>query len=235
MRSKSSATDMVSDADLAAEALIRERLASERPGDVMLGEEGGEAPLGDAGDAVDGVRWAVDPLDGTTNFLFGIPHWSVSIACADGDGPLAGVVHDPLAAETFAAGRGGRATLNGAALVREHRTELATALVGTGFAYERSWRERQAQIVARVIPRVRDIRRGGSAALDLAWTAAGRLDACYEHGLLPWDRDAGVLLCQGAGLQVAELPADDVLPEGLLAAPQELVGPLRELLSPQPA
>lgn len=228
MRAKSTATDLVSEADLAGERLIRERIASERPQDTVLGEEGGEQ----AG-AGEGLRWVVDPLDGTTNYLFGIPHWSVSIACEDATGALAGVVHDPCRGETFAAVRDGRPTLNGEAIAPADRDELATALVATGFAYGGAGRAGQADVLARVLPRVRDIRRTGSAALDLAWTAAGRFDAFYERDLQPWDLAAGALICASAGLTVIELaPAGPDLGGGLLAAPAAIAPALHTLVGP---
>ena len=218
---------MVSEADLAAERLIGERLAAQRPGDRILAEEGGaRQPSG--GEDSD-LRWIVDPLDGTINFLFGIPQWGVSVACEDGEGALAGVVHDPVREETFAATRGGRTTVNGEPVRGSSQDELAQALVATGFAYGSDVRARQAETVARVLPQVRDIRRLGSAALDLAWTACGRVDAYYERGLQPWDLAAGALLCRAAGLDVRELPAGDQ-PSGMLAAPPPLAVELEALV-----
>jgi len=229
LRTKSSPTDLVSEADLAAERLIRERLMAARPGDAVLGEEGG-----DRGPAAGGAgerRWVVDPLDGTINFLFGIPQWAVSIACEDGEGTLAGVVHDPLRGETFAAVRGATPTLEGAEVVGSTRADLATAMVATGFSYDAGVRARQAEVAARVLPRVRDLRRMGSAALDLAWTACGRYDAYYERGLKPWDLAAGALLCACAGLDVRPLPETGGLPSGLLVAPAPLTDSLQALVA----
>jgi myo-inositol-1(or 4)-monophosphatase len=225
--SKSTPTDPVSEADIAAERALREALAARRPGDAVLGEEGGQEGAGETG-----VRWIVDPLDGTVNYLFGIPQWGVSVACEDADGPLAGVVLDPLRDELFAATREGPATLDGEPIQASTRTDLATALVGTGFAYDAERRAAQAEVAARVLPRVRDLRRLGSAALDLAWTACGRYDAFYERGLQPWDRAAGALVCARAGLELRELHPEGVLPDGLLAAPAALAGPLHELVGP---
>jgi myo-inositol-1(or 4)-monophosphatase len=226
LRAKSSPTDPVSEADLEAERMIRERLAAARPGDAVLGEEGGQR--GTSGP--NGLRWVVDPLDGTTNFLYGIPLWCVSVACEDDQGPLVGVVFDPVRDETFAAARGGPATLNGAPVACSEASELASSLVATGFAYATERRAAQAQVLTRVLPRVRDIRRGGSAALDLAWTACGRFDAFYERGVQPWDTRAGTLLCARAGLEVRVLPALGELPDGVVAAPRALVDPLLELV-----
>jgi myo-inositol-1(or 4)-monophosphatase len=164
------------------------------------------------------------------NYLFGIPHWSVSVACEDAEGALAGVVHDPLRGETFAAVRGGSATLEDRPVEASRREDLATAMVATGFAYDAEVRALQAQVIARLLPRVRDVRRFGSAALDLAWTACGRYDAYFERGLNSWDRAAGALLCDRAGLTLRELPADGILPAGLLVAPAELAAPLGDLV-----
>ena len=221
---KSSPTDLVSEADHDAERLIRERLSAARPSDGVLGEEGG-----DVGGS-SGLRWVVDPLDGTVNFLFGIPQWAVSIACEDHDGALAGVVYDPMRDELWAADRTGPALLDGRPLRAEHRDDLSTALVATGFGYDADVRRAQAAITARLLPDVRDIRRLGSAALDLAWTAAGRYDAYYEHGLNHWDLAAGALICERAGLRVLELPVHERLPWGILAAPPALAEPLLELV-----
>jgi myo-inositol-1(or 4)-monophosphatase len=221
---KSSATDPVSEADRAAERLIRERLAAARPGDGVLGEEGGDT----AGST--GVRWVVDPLDGTVNFLFGIPQWAVSIACEDADGALAGVVYDPMRDELWAAERDGPARLNGAPVQAPLRTDLETALVATGFGYHADVRRAQAEVVARVLPAVRDIRRLGSASLDLAWTAAGRFDAFYEWGLNAWDLAAGALICARAGLLRHDLRPVGPSAPGILVAPPALLYPLAELL-----
>jgi myo-inositol-1(or 4)-monophosphatase len=227
VRAKSTPTDLVSEADIAAERALRAALAARRPEDAVLGEEGG-----DRGAGTSGVRWIVDPLDGTVNFLFGIPQWGVSVACEDHDGPLAGIVHDPLRDETFAATRDGPATLGGESVESSSRDELATAMVATGFAYDAEVRAAQAEVAARLLPRVRDLRRLGSAALDLAYTACGRYDAFYERGLQPWDRAAGELLCARAGLELRELHPRDALPGGLLAAPPALAEALHALVGP---
>ncbi len=225
VRAKSTPTDLVSEADEAAEHALREALAVRRPDDAVLGEEGGDV----AGSS--GLRWVVDPLDGTVNFLFGIPHWCVSVACEDAEGTVVGVIHDPLRGETFAAVRGGPLTLDGEPVVPARRPELATAMVATGFHYDARVREIQAHVAARLLPRVRDVRRLGSAALDLAWTACGRYDAYYERGLNPWDRAAGALMCERAGLRLRELPVAGVLPDGLLVAPASLLDALAELVA----
>jgi myo-inositol-1(or 4)-monophosphatase len=217
---KSSPTDLVSEADHAAERLIRERLRSTRPDDGVLGEEGGDR----AGSS--GVRWVVDPLDGTINFLFDIPQWAVSIACEDADGALAGVVYDPLRDELFSAERDGPPTLDGSPIQASTRADLATALVGTGFGYDAEVRRAQAAVAARLLPDVRDLRRFGSAAIDLAWTACGRLDAYYEHGLNAWDLAAGRLICERAGLEVHDLAPVGPSAPGVLVAPPALAAQL---------
>jgi myo-inositol-1(or 4)-monophosphatase len=223
VRAKSSPTDLVSNADGAAESAIRSVLGQRRPGDAILGEEGGATGEGE-------LRWVVDPLDGTVNFLFGIPAFAVSVACEDASGTICGVVLDPLREESFAATRSGEPTLNGEPIVASGRDDLATAMVATGFAYDSSVRARQASVVAGVLPRVRDIRRVGAAALDLAWCACGRFDAYYERGLHAWDLAAGALIAARAGLAVRELPEADDEPSGLVVAPAGLIEELWELV-----
>jgi len=219
---KSSATDMVSDADREAEAAIVELIHRERPGDGVVGEEGAAAP------SSSGRRWVIDPLDGTTNYLYGFPMWAVSVAVEDEAGSAAGVVLDPVRDELFAAERGGGATLGGVPLSVRQGTPLERSLVATGFSYDARRRNDQARVLERVIPHVRDIRRGGAAALDLAWVAAGRLDGYYERGLQPWDWAAGRLLVTEAGGAVAELTGE---PPGLVAGAPDLVAGLLALLA----
>jgi myo-inositol-1(or 4)-monophosphatase len=224
VQTKSGPTDPVSEADLAAEAAIRRVLSECRPGDAILAEEGGASGDGD-------IRWLVDPLDGTVNFLFGIPAFAVSIACENADGTLAGVVLDPLRDECFAATRTGASTLNGEPLSRPERSnKLELAIVATGFAYDAQVRERQGRVVGRLLPRVANIRRVGAAALDLAWCACGRFDAYYERGLNPWDTAAGALIASRAGLVVRELPVAALEPPGVIAAPSELIDELMSLV-----
>jgi myo-inositol-1(or 4)-monophosphatase len=193
--SKSSDTDMVSDADREAERAIRELLSVERPDDGLVAEEGSRVQ------ADSGRRWIVDPLDGTINFLYELPAWAVSVALEDASGLAVGVVHSPVLGETYCAVRGGGAWLaeNGRQLAVSGCDRLERAMVATGFSYEPARRAEQAAAVARLLPLARDIRRAGAAALDLAWTAAGRLDAFYESGLNPWDWAAGRLLVEEAG------------------------------------
>ena len=194
VRSKTSVTDMVSDADRGAERLIAACLAAARPDDGLLSEEGEVSHGGTSG-----LRWVVDPLDGTTNFLYGQPHWCVSIACEDDLGALVGVVHDPLRAETFRAVRGDGSRLGEAVLGVTGVKELEQTLLATGFSYDPAMRSAWALDLADLLHSVRDIRRPGSAALDLAWCAAGRLDAYLECGIAPWDWAAGCLLVTEAG------------------------------------
>ncbi|HEV3284751.1 MAG TPA: inositol monophosphatase family protein [Solirubrobacteraceae bacterium] len=243
--SKSTPTDLVSEADLASERAIRELLAVRRPEDGFIGEEGGSE------EGVSGLSWIVDPLDGTVNFLFGIPQWCVSVAVRDAAGAIAGAVYDPNRDELFGATREGPAELTGPeGRVELHgprrstragsagpiggegdpREELAQAMVATGLAYDARVREAQAKVLARLVPRVRDLRRFGSAALDLTWTAAGRYDAYFERSVKQWDIAAGALICERAGLALAELPEFENLPWGILAAPPALVDPLLELV-----
>jgi myo-inositol-1(or 4)-monophosphatase len=224
VRSKSGPTDLVSDADLAAEKAIRSVLAQRRPDDAILGEEGGATGDGD-------LRWVVDPLDGTINYLYEIPAFAVSVACEDAWGTVAGVVLDPIRDEVFAATRSGEATLNGEPIDAGDRPDsLEMTMVATGFGYDPVWRARQAAVVARVLARVRDIRRVGAAALDLAWNACGRVDAFYERGLNVWDIAAGVLVCSRAGLAVREFPASGDDRWGVMTAPPGLVDELYELI-----
>ncbi|HEV8535392.1 MAG TPA: inositol monophosphatase family protein [Candidatus Limnocylindria bacterium] len=207
VRSKSSATDLVSDADERAERAIVTRIRAERADDAIVAEEGSEVSGGS------GISWYVDPLDGTINYLYGIPHWSVAICCADERGPLAGVVYDPLRDELFSAAAGQGARLGDRRLAVSDQRNLAAALVATGFGYSAAQRRTQGRIIAGVLGEVRDIRRFGSAALDLAWVAAGRFDGFFESVDKPWDWLAGALLVREAGGRVTELaPMDPALP-----------------------
>lgn len=219
---KSSATDMVSDADRAAEAAIVRRLQQHRPDDGILGEEGAKAA------GASGRRWVIDPLDGTTNYLYGYPFWSVSVAVEDATGPLAAVVHHVLAAETYRAARGRGCDLNGTTVSVRDEDRLATALIATGFNYQAEVRSAQAESLRRVLPRVRDVRRAGSAAIDLASVAAGRVDGYYEVGLNPWDWAAGALLVTEAGGAVRVLDGD---PPGVVAAGPSLIDALAGLVA----
>jgi myo-inositol-1(or 4)-monophosphatase len=197
---KSSPVDVVTEADRAAEELIQRRLLEARPDDGFVGEEGG------SGRSTSGVTWVVDPIDGTVNFLYGIPQYAVSVAARVDDQVVAGVVVDVAKGECFTATRGGGAWLDGVRLGVRTGAAPGEQLVATGFNYEREVRTLQARAVARLLPEVRDIRRLGSAALDLCGVAAGRLDAYVEEGLFEWDLAAGGLVAEEAGARVEVHP-----------------------------
>ena len=228
---KSSPVDVVTEADRESEELIRSLLADARPGDGFFGEESGE---GDA--STTGVTWVVDPIDGTVNYLYDIPQYAVSIAAVEGGSDpaewtaLAGVVVNPALGEVYSATRGGGAFLGGRQLHVTAGKELAQALVATGFSYTAERRGRQAAAVARLIPLIRDIRRQGSAALDLCAVAAGRTDAYYERGLHPWDHAAGALIAAEAGARVAGLRGAPATELFTLAAEPGLFEQLEPLL-----
>lgn len=220
VRSKSSPTDPVTVVDTETERLLRDRLAELRPGEPILGEEGG-GPTNLAGAAAGSVTWVLDPIDGTVNFVYGIPAYAVSVgAQVDGES-VAGAVADVVANRVYSAAVG-----LGAHIVDEAGThplrcaavdDLSMALLGTGFGYSRQRRAVQAALLARMLPVVRDVRRIGSAALDLCMVASGRLDAYYEHGLQVWDRAAGALIAAEAGARVV-MPAPGVAGAGLAFA-----------------
>ena len=203
---KSSSTDAVTEIDRACEELIRERILNRRPDDGFVGEEGHDVP------GTSGVEWIVDPIDGTVNFVYGIPAYAVSIAAATGGSVVAGYVVNIPSGEEWAAVRGeGAWRLDGGQrhrLVAPDPPVIAHLLVGTGFHYVPEIRVEQAAAVAKLLPQVRDIRRTGSAALNLCELAAGRLDAFVEQGLKPWDRAAGALIATEAGLVVAGLDGE---------------------------
>jgi myo-inositol-1(or 4)-monophosphatase len=214
VQTKSSPTDVVTEMDRRSEALITSRIRAHRPGDAVLGEEGGQttgSPAGAGGGAgLPGrVRWVVDPLDGTVNYLYGLPDWAVSIAAEVDGAVVAGVVAVPRHGDTFTAVAGRGAWLHrGEASLALHCTAavpLGQALVGTGFGYDPARRQVQGEVLAALLPQVRDIRRGGSAAVDLCSVAAGRLDAFYERGLNYWDFAAGGLIAREAGALVGGL------------------------------
>jgi myo-inositol-1(or 4)-monophosphatase len=237
VQTKSSPTDVVTEMDRRSEALITERIRAVRPGDTVLGEEGGQTAgaggeaanrAGTGGEAAEPslVRWVVDPLDGTVNYLYGLPEWCVSIA-AEVDGMVvAGVVEVPHLGETFTAvaGQGAWLHRNGTAVALRCNpgVELGQALVGTGFGYAAGRRQVQGEVVAALLPYVRDIRRAGSAAVDLCAVAAGRLDAFYERGLNDWDFAAGGLIAREAGATVGGLSGRPESPSMAMAAGPEL-------------
>jgi myo-inositol-1(or 4)-monophosphatase len=222
---KSSPTDVVTEMDRASERLITATLLGARPRDGVLGEEGA-----DTGGS-SGVRWIVDPVDGTVNYLYGLPGWSVSIAAEVGGEVVAGVVAIPSQRETFTAIRGGGARLDGRPITCNRGVPLDRALVGTGFGYAEQLRARQAEVLRGVLPRVRDIRRFGSCAADLCSVACGRLDGYYERGPEYWDVAAGTLIAREAGARVEGLYGAPPSPALTVAAAPELFTPLHDLLA----
>jgi myo-inositol-1(or 4)-monophosphatase len=211
--SKSSPTDVTSDADRAAEAFIVGTLRRERPRDAVLAEEG----TVDAGTT--GLRWVVDPLDGTVNYLYRGAAFGVSIGLEDAAGWLLGAVYDPQRDELFSGVRGEGSACNGVPLRCNAVTDLAQALVATGFSYVADDRAAQAAVLTHVLPRVRDIRRSGSAALDICAVAAGRVDAYFELGPAPWDRGGGSVVATEAGAVAEVLRAPDGRDFTVVAAP----------------
>ena len=215
--SKSSTIDIVTAADQEVERFIRARLAAERPDDGFLGEESG------AGPSASGLTWVVDPIDGTTNYAYGVPNWAVSIGVVEGEPDprtwraIAGVVYSPLLDELYSATLGGGATLDGVPVRVAAPVELGSALVGTGFGYQAEHRVQDAELLRNLVGDVRDIRRHGAASLDLCGVAVGRLNAYYERGLQPWDHAAGALIATEAGA-VVEGPAGGPATEELIVA-----------------
>jgi myo-inositol-1(or 4)-monophosphatase len=224
LATKSSLTDMVSTMDGASEQHIVDGILAARPDDGIVGEEGTNHP------GTSGVRWIIDPLDGTTNYLYAVPLFAVSIAVEVDGVVVAGVVADPSHRETFAATRDGGATCNGKPISCSAVPDLGTALVGTGFSYSTARREKQGSVVARVLPLARDVRRFGAAALDLCWVACGRLDAFYEKGLERWDLEAGALIAAESGATVGDLEGGPASTSFTLATSPAIFDELRALL-----
>ena len=230
---KSSPVDVVTETDRASEALIRDRILAARPDDSFLGEEGGRSTDGSSG-----IRWVVDPIDGTVNFLYGIPHYAISIAAErldqrDGQGPgetILGVVLDVASGTEYAATRGGGATRDGRPIGVRGPAPLAERLVLTGFSYSAELRATQAAATARLLPRVRDIRRLGSCALDLCRIAEGGADGYVEEGVAPWDHAAGVLIAREAGAEV-ELTRGASGRDAVVAAPAHGFAEFRTLVA----
>lgn len=224
---KSSNTDLVSDADRESEIAIVSAIRWAFPGDAIVAEEGSLESGGS------GRTWYIDPLDGTINYLYRIPHWSVSIGCVDDKGGLVGVVFDPCRDELYSAERGAGAQVGSARLAVSDQGDLARALIATGFAYVAEARAAQARLFPTLLPAVRDIRRFGSAALDLAWLARGRIDGYFESGVQDWDVTAGSLLVREAGGAVTEVEGvgHDRRP-GLVASNRRIHEALRALLVP---
>lgn len=228
---KSSPQDLVTQMDRACESLIRERLAEARPGDGFLGEEtGSSGALGS-----NSIRWIVDPIDGTVNYFYGLPNWAVSIAAERDGEALAGAVVAPALNEEYVAVAGGGSyrveTEQRRRLDCSAQQDLSMSLVSTGFGYRRDRRVQQARVIADLLPDIRDIRRCGSAAIDLCWVGAGRVDAYFERGLKPWDLAAGAIVATEAGARVGGLrgrPASEAM---TLAAPPQLFVDLEQRLS----
>jgi myo-inositol-1(or 4)-monophosphatase len=225
---KSSRTDVVTEFDRASEALIVAGILETRPDDGIVGEEGTSTP------GSSGVHWLIDPIDGTTNFLYGLPGYAVSIAARtsvdDPNDTEVGVVYVPTTGELFTATRGGGAFLNGSPIRCSTTTDLSLALVGTGFSYLSERRAQQARRVAELLPRVRDIRRFGAAAPDLCYVAAGRLDVYFEQYLGPWDLAAGELIAREAGCRTGSIDGGPVQPGSVLVANPALFDAARSLI-----
>ena len=227
---KSTTTDLVTEVDRWSEARIVEGLLDARPDDSVVGEEG----TGVTG--ASGVRWVVDPIDGTTDFVYRHPGFSVSIAAEVEGRPVAGVVVDPLGGDEFCASAGHGTTRNGDPVSVSAEDDPARDLVATGFSYDPDERRRQAAVLVEVLPRIRDVRRMGGAATDLASVSCGRVDAYFERGLNHWDRAAGTLLVAEAGGRVTDLDGHELVGPLLesapvtVAAPTALHGPLLDLL-----
>ena len=228
---KSSSVDVVTQVDRDAESFIRARLAELRPNDGFLGEESG------GGSGTSGLTWVVDPIDGTVNFLYGIPHYAVSIAVVEGDADpqlwraLAGVVVNPATGEVFSAAAGAGAHLGAHPIRVAAPVPLDQALVATGFAYVAATRAEQGAAIARLLPRVRDIRRMGTASLDLCAVASGRVNAYFERTLNPWDHAAGALIAVEAGAAVTGMPGARGDHRFLLAAHPDVVAVLAPVLT----
>ncbi|MEJ8653297.1 inositol monophosphatase family protein [Streptomyces sp. MS1.AVA.3] len=221
---KSSPIDVVTEMDLASEKLITNFIGEHRPDDGFLGEEGASS------DGTSGIRWVIDPVDGTVNYLYGLPAWSVSIAAEKDGEVVVGVVAAPMRGETYQAVVGRGAFNNGERLRHRPAPPLSQALIGTGFGYLAERRAAQAEVVRTLLPQVRDIRRAGSAAIDLCDVACGRLDAYYERGLNPWDLAAGALIAREAGALTGGRPGQPASHELTLAASPALFERLQPLL-----
>ncbi|MFH9862519.1 inositol monophosphatase family protein [Streptomyces sp. NPDC017202] len=226
---KSSPIDVVTEMDIAAEKLITGLISEHRSDDGFLGEEGASS------EGSSGIRWVIDPLDGTVNYLYGLPTWAVSIAAEQDGETVVGVVAIPMRGETYRAVRGGGAWATGAwegerRITCRPPAPLEQALVSTGFNYVTEVRTHQADVSRQLIPLLRDIRRGGSAAVDLCDVAAGRLDGYYERGLHPWDLAAGDLIAREAGALTGGRPGERPSRELAIAATPGVFEPLQRLL-----
>jgi myo-inositol-1(or 4)-monophosphatase len=227
---KSSDVDPVTVMDRASEDLLREMIAAERPDDAILGEEGDDVA------GTSGLTWVLDPIDGTVNYLYGVASWAVSVAVVAGPPEpaswtvLAGCVHSVADGRTWSAGLGEGATRDGEPIRVGTPTSLGASLVGTGFGYDAARRSHQAQVLAQVLPKIRDIRRLGSAAIDLCLLADGSLDLYYERGLNPWDMAAGAVVATEAGAVVTGLRGGPATNAMTVAGPAELVAQLAAIL-----
>jgi myo-inositol-1(or 4)-monophosphatase len=227
VQTKSTDTDVVTAADRAVERQVVEALRRERPGDGVLGEEYGDS----AAPAPGAVRWILDPIDGTVNYLYGLPQYAVSLAAEVNGVVVAGVVHNAATGDEWTAVRGGGAWRGDRRLTGSARTTLDQTLLATGFGYDPARRAHQGRVLAGLITKVRDIRRFGSAALDLCMAAEGSVDAYFEKGLNPWDHAAGGLVAMEAGLRVAGLAGDPASKQMLIAAPPALFPALHDALA----
>jgi myo-inositol-1(or 4)-monophosphatase len=230
VETKSTDTDVVTAADRAVERQVVEALRAARPGDGVLGEEYGDSPAPGSGAGPGAVRWVLDPIDGTVNYLYGLPQYAVSLAAEIDGVAIAGVVINAATGDEWTATRGGGAWHGDRPLRPSERTQLEQSLVGTGFGYDAKRRAHQGAVVAQLITRVRDIRRFGAAALDLCAVAEGTLDAYFEKGLNPWDHAAGGLIATEAGATVAGLRGAAPGLDMVVAAPPAIFGPLHDLL-----
>ncbi len=221
---KSSRTDLVTDMDVACEAAIVDFLTSHRPHDAVMGEEG------TGRDGTSGVRWIIDPIDGTVNFVYGHVGFGVSVAAEANGQTVAGAVVDPVLNETFTAHRGGGARLNGRPIHVRPDGDPALALVATGFSYAHERRPRQAEVLGDLLPNIGDIRRVGGAAIDLCTVACGRVDAFFEVGLNPWDYAAGALIAEEAGAVVQDLSGGPPSPDFVFASAPSVADALLKLL-----
>ncbi len=221
---KSTPTDVVTEADRACEALLVDGIRAARPDDGLLGEEGASSA------GTSGVQWVVDPIDGTVNYLYGLPQWAVSIGVELDGAALVGVVFDAAKDELWTAVRGQGASLNGRPLRCSAPSDLSQSLVATGFSYDVRRRSVQAQHLARVLPVVRDLRRLGAGSLDLCSVAAGRVDAYYEQGLNPWDMSAGLLIAAEAGARTGDLRGGPAGYRMVVASAPAVFDPLVEVL-----
>ena len=225
VETKSSTTDMVSEMDRGAETMIVQGILAQRPNDAILGEEGTER------EGTTGVRWIIDPLDGTTSYLYGLAAWCVSIGVErDGEGYV-GVVDVPVTSEQYWARKNAGAWRGGSPVRCTNAEALSHSLIGTGFSYSAERRAQQGVTAARLLPEIRDIRRSGSAAADLCSVASGQLDGYWESGCYPWDLAAGTLICREAGALVSDLLGGEPSIAMCVAAPPSIHAALIDRLS----